>query len=145
MWLKRGKLAGTPVPGVYFDMEYDLKALQSVGITTLITLTETALDETKLAPFGIKSVWEPIADMGAPSIEQAIRICKQIDSLLNQGEVIAVHCRAGLGRTGTVLAAHLVWEGKGALSALEYVRRIEPRWVQSEAQVEFLEAFSDRV
>lgn len=145
LWLKRGKLAGTPVPGVYFDMEYDLKALQSVGITMLITLTETALDETKLAPFGIRSVWEPIPDMGAPTIEQAIRICKEIDSLLNQGEVIAVHCRAGLGRTGTVLAAHLVWEGKEALSALEYVRRIEPRWVQSEAQVEFLEAFSHRV
>jgi len=56
-----------------------------------------------------------------------------------------VHCRAGLGRTGTVLAAHLIWEGKGSLSALEYVRRIEPRWVQSEAQVKFLEAFSNKV
>lgn len=145
LWLKKGKLAGTPVPGVYFDMEYDLKALQRVGINTLLTLTETALDDAQLAPFGIKSIWEPIPDMEAPSIEQGIRICKLIESLLAQGKVIAVHCRAGLGRTGTVLAAHLIWEGKASLSALEYVRRIEPRWVQSEAQVKFLEAFSHRV
>ncbi len=145
LWLKKGKLAGTPVPGVYFDMEYDLKALQRVGITTLLTLTETPLDNAKLEPFGIKSVWEPIPDMEAPSVEQGIRICKQIETLLTRGEVIAVHCRAGLGRTGTVLAAHLIWEGMGSLYALEYVRRIEPRWVQSEAQVKFLEAFSHSV
>ncbi len=145
LWLKKGKLAGTPVPGVYFDMEYDLKALQRVGVTKLITLTETPLDASVLEPFGIQSIWEPIPDMEAPSIEQGKRICQQIETLLAQGEVIAVHCRAGLGRTGTLLAAHLIWEGRDSLSALEYVRRIEPRWVQSEAQVKFLESFSKAI
>jgi atypical dual specificity phosphatase len=141
LWLKRGMLAGTPLPGVYFDMEYDLKALQRVGVTTLVTLTETALDESQLSPFGLKSIWEPIPDMGAPSIEQSIRLCQQIELLLAQHEVVAVHCKAGLGRTGTVLAAHLIWEGRGALDALETVRHIEPRWVQSQTQIEFLEEF----
>lgn len=141
LWLKLGMLAGTPVPGVYFDMEYDLKALRRVGITTLITLTETALDEARLAPFGIKTVWEPIPDMEAPTMEQGLRLCQKIDHLLSANEVLAVHCRAGLGRTGTVLAAHLIWEGQRALDALENVRRIEPRWVQSQTQVEFLEEF----
>lgn len=142
LWLKRGQLAGTPLPGVYYDMEYDLKALKRVGVTRLLSLTETALDEARLAPFGIKSTWEPVPDMQAPSIEQGERICQALDQSLAQHEVIAVHCRAGLGRTGTVLAAHLIWEGHGALDALEAVRSIEPRWVQSQAQVEFLEAFA---
>jgi len=142
LWLKRGQLAGTPVPGVYFEMEYDLKALQRCGVTTLLSLTESALDDARLAPFGIKSIWEPVPDMHAPSIEQGIRICQKINQLLAKNEVIAVHCRAGLGRTGTVLAAHLIWEGHGALDALETVRRIEPRWVQSQIQVDFLEAFA---
>jgi atypical dual specificity phosphatase len=142
LWLKHGQLAGTPVPGVYFEMEYDLKALKRVGVTTLLTLTETALEDARLTPFGIKSIWEPVPDMHAPSIEQGIRICQTIDQLLANNEVIAVHCRAGLGRTGTILAAHLIWEGHGALNALETVRRIEPRWVQSQVQVDFLEAFA---
>lgn len=141
LWLKPGKLAGTPLPGVYFEMEYDLKALQKVGVTTLFTLTETALDDSDLTPFGMKSLWEPIPDMDAPTIEQGMRICQKIDQLLAKNEVVAVHCRAGMGRTGTVLAAQLVWEGRSALDALETVRSIEPRWVQSPAQVEFLEDF----
>ncbi|MBI3479910.1 MAG: dual specificity protein phosphatase family protein [Nitrosomonadales bacterium] len=142
LWLKHGQLAGTPAPGVYYDMEYDLKALQRVGVTTLVTLTETALDEARLAPFGIKSIWEAIPDMEAPTPEQGERLCLLIEQLLAQQEVVAVHCRAGLGRTGTVLAAHLIWEGNSALGALETVRRIEPRWVQSQVQVDFLEAFA---
>lgn len=142
LWLKRGQLAGTPAPGVYFEMEYDLKALQRVGVTTLVTLTEAPLDQARLKPFGIKSVWEPIADMEAPSIEQGKRICECIEQLLAQNEIVAVHCRAGLGRTGTVLAAYLIWQGQGGLDALETVREVEPRWVQSQAQVDFLEAFA---
>ncbi|MDD4958907.1 MAG: hypothetical protein PHS51_06125, partial [Gallionella sp.] len=50
-------------------------------------------------------------------------------------------CLAGMGRTGTILAAYLIWEGQSALDALETARSIEPRWVQSQAQVSFLTAF----
>ena len=142
LWLKKGRLAGTPVPGVYFDMEYDLKALKRVGVTKLVTLTENPLDESRLQPFGISSVWEPVPDMQAPSVEQCERICQRIEELLAHNEVVAVHCRAGLGRTGTILASYLIWEGENALDALETVRGIEPRWVQSQVQVEFLEAFA---
>ncbi len=80
--------------------------------------------------------------MQAPTLEQGMRICQCIEQHLAQNEVVAVHCRAGLGRTGTVLAAYLIWEGDGALGALEAVRSIQPRWEQSQAQMEFLEAFA---
>jgi atypical dual specificity phosphatase len=145
LWLKQNKLAGTPLPGVYFDMEYDLKALQRVGVTTLVTLTENDLDKERLVPFGLKNIWEPITDMAAPSLGQCIRLCQKIEQLLAQHEVVAVHCRAGLGRTGTVLAAHLIWAGQSALVALETVRSIEPRWVQSQLQIGFLEEFESAV
>jgi len=52
-----------------------------------------------------------------------------------------MHCRAGLGRTGTMLAAVLIAEGLAALDALEAVRRVQPRFVQSQTQLDFLERF----
>jgi len=143
LWLKRGQLAGTPVPGVFHDMDYDLAALKRVGVTRLITLTEQRLDDSRLAHHGIRSSWHPVVDMAAPSLMEAVAICRVIDQLIDDGEVVAVHCYAGLGRTGTVLAAYLIWQGSKALDALEAVRRVEPRWVQSEVQVGFLEKFAE--
>lgn len=142
LWLKRGALAGTPLPGVFHDIDYDMKMLNKVGVTMLVTLTTRPVDANALEKFGVKSIWQAIKDMGAPSFEQATKICQQIDRAIDDGEVVAVHCRAGLGRTGTVLAAYLIWEGSTALDALEKVRGVEPRWVQSDEQVDFLEQFS---
>lgn len=142
LWLKKGRLAGTPRPGVVLDIDYDMKALARVGITCLVSLTETPPDTDVMAAHGIGNLWFPIGDMQAPSVEQAGTICAEIEDKLRSNENIAVHCRAGLGRTGTILAAYLIWEGSSALDALESVRRVEPRWVQSEIQVDFLENFA---
>lgn len=145
LWLKKGRLAGTPRPGVFFDLDYDLRALRRVGITCLVTLTQTPPEIDAFAKHGIGNLWFPIPDMAAPTRAQAAALCARLQSRLAKNEVIAVHCRAGLGRTGTVLAAYLIWEGNSALTALETVRRVEPRWVQSAAQVEFLEQFAEHL
>lgn len=145
LWLKKGQLAGTPRPGIVHDIDYDLKALQRVGVTCLVTLTERAPEVEEMKQYDIANIWSPIPDMHAPSMTQAAGICREIEGKLQQGEVVAVHCRAGLGRTGTILATYLIWEGAEALTALETVRRVEPRWVQSEDQVAFLERFAEMV
>lgn len=141
-WLRRGAIAGTPRPGIVDDLQYDLEALRRVGITTLISLETTQLPEEELGPHGIRGLHLPVEDMGAPTLAAALEHCERVARLVAAGEVVALHCRAGLGRTGTLLAAQLVHEGKSALEALEQVRRIEPRWVQSEDQTRFLERFA---
>ena len=145
LWLRKGELAGTPRPGLLIELDYDLLALQRVGVTVLVSLTTTPIEPDALAEYGIKGIAFPIKDMGVPTIDMAIELCKQVNELIKQGEAIAMHCKAGIGRTGTMLAAQMIWEGKTALDALETARRIEPRWVQSEAQVVFLEEFSKAV
>lgn len=145
LWLKKGALAGTPRPGIIADLDYDMRALQRVGVTLLVSLTRVTMEPGLLSGYGIRGVWSPIRDMGAPSLEQAMTLCRRIARWIADGEVVAVHCRAGLGRTGTILASYLIWEGRGPLDALETARRIEPRWVQSEAQVAFLEEFAKAV
>lgn len=142
LWLRKGELAGTPKPGLFTELDYDLAALQRVGISVLISLTQKPIEQSSLIKYGIQGISFPIKDMGVPSIVDAIQQCKRVEDLLEQGEAIAMHCKAGMGRTGTMLAAQLIWEGDSASDALEKARKIEPRWVQSEEQVSFLEEFS---
>jgi atypical dual specificity phosphatase len=145
LWLKKGRLAGTPKPGLLTDIDHDLKALKRVGVTVLVTLTESPMDKEILDEYEIRNVFFPIDDMGSPNIEDAKKLCYRISRLLQKDEVVAMHCKAGLGRTGTMLAAMLIWDGLSALEALENTRRIEPRWVQSDDQVAFLEMFANSI
>ena len=67
----------------------------------------------------------------------------RMSAALRRGEVLAVHCLAGLGRTGTVLAAWLVREGLTAEEALRRVRLIDAQYVQSETQEALLYEFEN--
>ena len=144
-WLEPGRLAGTPLPGVVNDMEHDLAALKRMGISRLITLTERDLPQDALQSHGLANLHLPIRDHEAPSLGQIQMLLKRMEMLLNKGEVLAVHCLAGIGRTGTVLAAWLVREGLTASEALRRVRLIDHQYVQSTEQESFLQAYEDAI
>lgn len=145
LWLLPGKLAGTPRPGLLRDINLDLSALARVGITHLISLESEfpATDNDLLQAHGITGSHLPIADMNVPAIEQAFECCKRVSQLIDQGQSIAFHCKAGLGRTGTLLVAYLIYSGQPAALALTTARAIEPRWVQSARQESFLNEFAE--
>lgn len=142
-WVVAGKLAGTPLPGVVNDIDIDLQALKRCGITVLVSLTEQDIDQVALARNGMRNVYLPVHDREPPTVSQLQMLMLKMKRLLLDGEVLAVHCLAGLGRTGTVLAAWLVFEGITAQEALRRVREIEPQYVQSEQQENALSAYEE--
>lgn len=148
VWLFPGALAGTPWPGIVTDVAHDLRALQNVGVTRLVNLTHEAFDAALAARHGIQLAQWSIADGHAPSATQAALLCTQLEQWIGAGEVIALHCRAGLGRTGTLLAAFWLWRGNGSRSAVEsveVVRRLNQNMIQTTAQVAFLHSFAQRL
>ncbi|MPN33638.1 hypothetical protein SDC9_181128 [bioreactor metagenome] len=143
-WIQDDQLAGTPYPGILSDVNDDLGALRDAGITHLISLTEQPFPAALAAPFGIGCSALPMPDMGVPNEEEGVELCRQMDALRTQGHVIAVHCRAGLGRTGTVLAMYRLWQLRGAepaSRAIAWIRSRNSGMIQSLLQEQFLEQF----
>ena len=144
-WLIPGKLAGTPWPGLLHSAAYDLELLRVAGITRLLSVTDRTLPVELTHAYGMAVENSPIVDMHPPSVSQALALCQRLEALLASGEAVAVHCHAGLGRTGTTLCAYWIWMHRGCTTgelALQQVRRIHPGWVQSAAQVDFLHVFA---
>lgn len=137
-WLIPGRLAGCPMPGVVVPLSHDLALLRRMGVTMLINLTERNVSPRALQEYDLKSYGLRIEDRQAPPLMWAKLLLTKMETFMSNGEVLAVHCLAGLGRTGTILCAWLIREGLTADEALRRLRRIDPGFVQSKEQEDLL-------
>jgi len=145
-WIERNKLAATPRPGIGGDLEFDLKALARVQVDYLVSLEEVMpLDEEAARQQGIHLYHLPIVDMQTPSFAQALQLNQTMHQWLEQGKRVAVHCKAGLGRTGTMLAAYYIAQGMNAVDAVQKIRLVDPRMIQSTEQEEFVFRYEDYI
>lgn len=144
-WLVRGRLAGCAMPGIVAPLDHDLALLRRMGISVLINLTERDLPAEVLRTHGIASLSLRVEDRCAPPLMWTKLLLAKMATLLRDGETLAVHCMAGLGRTGTVLAAWLIHEGLTADEALRRIRLIDRGFVQSAEQEALLHALEENL
>ena len=141
-WLLDGRLAGMGRPGLLGQAADDVAALIDAGVILLITLTEQPPPWELLREVGLEARHLPVPDMGVPSIAGALSACDAALAAMARGAVV-FHCQAGLGRTGTLLAALLTRLGRNADQAIAEVRRSHRGYIQTEAQEQFLRRFAD--
>ena len=137
-WLEPGRVAGLGRPGLLSDAQADLSALVDAGIGVLVSLTEQPFPPAALEPFGLASWHLPIRDMGVPELAPAAALLDRVVDEVGRGTGVAFHCQAGLGRTGTLLAAYLVWTGMTAAEAVKRVRGINRHFIQTGEQLAFV-------
>jgi atypical dual specificity phosphatase len=140
-WVDRPRLAALARP----RSDDDLRWLRRNGVDVLVSLTEDALPRQWVNDAGLLGVVVPVPDMEAPTERQLEHILATVRKANSSGMGVAVHCAAGLGRTGTVLAAYFVTTGLSAREAIVKVRDLRPGSVETAEQERAIERYARRV
>jgi ADP-ribosylglycohydrolase len=161
-WVRPNQLLAGEYPLTKNDEEsaVRLQDLLLLGVTCFIDLTaehELPKYAARLPQkFGGKAIsYQRMAliDHGVPeSAPQMSAILDAIDAAIQAGGCVYVHCRAGIGRTGTVIGCHLVRHGHDGVQAVAALNDLwldcarSARWPhvpETDGQEAFILAFND--
>jgi protein-tyrosine phosphatase len=108
---------------MFFDMNlavFSIDAIKASGIEAVLNLCAECYDLHEIeAAQGLDVHWLPITDEDAPQLEDAQKAIDWLNSKIGAGKKALIHCRFGIGRTGTMAMAWLVGQGYAADQAQE--------------------------
>jgi len=133
-WVVPDRVGGMALPS-----REDLDWLAEMGVTALVSLTR----ERPPSPPDIELFHVPIPDMESPSLDTLHAVVSFMRSVVEEGGKVIVHCRAGLGRTGTTLAAYLVSDGMDAAKAIARVRALRPGSIETPEQEAVIREYAE--
>ena len=135
-WLIENKLAGSAIPTSIEEVKWLLEQ----GVKSIVTVREEPLDESWIKDVNYLHVLSN--DMGVPEFDDLVHAVDFIHRRVTNNEPVLVHCLAGMGRTGTVLACYLVkYQNMSADEATQKVREERSGSIQSYPQEEIIFQF----
>lgn len=135
------KVAGSAHPGSGERLVRALAELRELGVTAIVSLSESPLDKAILREFEMAYAHVPVMDFFPPTIEQMRECVDFIERRRREGDGVLVHCAAGQGRTGTMLAAFLVSLGLDPDEAIANIRMLRPGSIETRDQEAAVHAF----
>jgi atypical dual specificity phosphatase len=128
-WLIEEKLAGSGMPTSIDELDWILKQ----GVKSIVTMTENALPSEWVSDVGYLHM--PTPDFTAPDMEKIDTAVDFIHKNISNNNAVMVHCAAGMGRAGTILACYLVkYQKYSANDAIKKIRKERLGSIQSEIQ-----------
>ena len=135
-WLIENKLAGSGIPTSINEVQWVIEQ----GVKSIVTVREEPLDDGWVKDVNYLHVHSN--DMGVPEFNDLVYAVDFIHRRVTNNEPVLVHCLAGLGRTGTLLACYLIkYQKMSANEATEKVREERPGSIQSYPQEEIIFRF----
>ena len=102
-----------------------LMALREQGIQCILNLCDELAELAHIErEFGFEVYHLPVIDEEAPELEALDLALEWMDEALFLGKHVYIHCRHGIGRTGTVLNAYLLRKGMGQQLATRTLKRL---------------------
>jgi len=141
-WVIQGKLCGSALPECNKGRD-DVSWLAGQGVSTIVSLMKpSGAVQKKCSELKLTWLYHPITDFGAPSsINDFSLMIDEIIETMNREKGVCVHCHAGIGRTGLVLACVIgKYLSLPFQKALSTVRRARPA-VETPEQEEFIKQF----
>lgn len=147
-----GKVFRSPMPfSPSFDPDHEvLDAYTRAGVEVVVMLASDAevfqVTGRRLrniyGKMGFAVIYSPVPDFSSPAAGAFRGTVRETLRAARAGRVVAIHCHAGLGRTGILAAclAKVLFDMKGD-EAFAWVRRWVPDAVETQAQLQFIHDF----
>jgi atypical dual specificity phosphatase len=127
VWVDDHRLAASGFPSSRGQLQW----LAGQGITAILTLTPDPLPKEMASGLPLELMHLPMQDHGVPTSDTLAEGARLIQDKLAEGKTVLVHCLAGQGRTGSILAAYLVKERRmTATQAVRTLRTVKPSFVE---------------
>lgn len=150
----QGNLAIMAAPRLDDQFEATLLGWKDEGVDVIVSLVEEAelpnlngAESALCEEFGIEFISFPVRDKTVPdAVAPVAAVARRLADRVAGGQSVAIHCRAGIGRSTTLAACVLILlgvDGETALDMIAAARGLEVP--ETEAQRQWVLGFSQSV